>query len=267
MTSVIDKAKFEKRAKLAMRLGMLIISPLIVFLAANAILAGLMIAAIAVGNAMVPAFTMKLSQWKFRALEKVIDDDPIAAAWAVYYKEGDELKKVYALIESQMADVETYRLDLQSFREKYGVEPKPHQVERLSQMEAITAFRLATYNEAARVHAEDGRTLKIDESSYKLDQASIKIGQSLNMQDDWKDKFTKDRIESSLTRRRAESMASIRMAIATNGLENAVKNGVEVVAPSLKYDDHGRICTKLIEVVDVKSSVVAQPVHAQRVSV
>lgn len=261
------KAKFEKRIKLAMRLGMFLLAPLIVFFAGSLILAGLLLVIIAIGNAMVPAFTVKLSQWKFRALEKVIDDDPIATAWAVYYAEGEELKNVYSLIESQMADVESYRLDLQSFRDKHGVEPKAHQIERLAQMEAITAFRLNAYNNAVKAHIEDGRTLKIDESSYKLDQASIKIGQSLNMQDDWKDKFTKDRIESALTRRRAESMASIRMAIATNGLEDAAKAGVEIMAPTLKYDDEGRICTRLIEVVDVESSYTASASPLNKVSV
>lgn len=262
MSEGIDKAKFKKNATTILYASVCVVAaPAAVLIAGSVWVLGLAAGAILVGGALVPAASQLITNLKFRAFDAVLRGDPIAAAWGMHAEEGEELNKMHDLIEGQIAEVENLKLQLNKLTKQLGEEVDEERAEQIKEMETMVMYRLSQYNESVELHRQDGLQLRKDEARYNFDMSMKAGSKKIKMGNDWQTKFKRERIESHLLKARADSIASLRMAMAVKNFQEFKKAQTqgaiaERQVDAVEYDSTGHIVGKLNKVE------ILQPVRA-----
>lgn len=266
MSDIARQEKFKKNTRYALyAVGGVVAAPIATFVAGSWWVTGLAIGSIAVLNACVPAASLWITNLRWKLLTAVVDNDPIMTAWSQHNAYGEELAKTGDRIRSQISEVGQMNDMLKKLEKETGRPPSEDRVERVRDMEQMTQYRLAMYNEAVALHEEDANDLRIKEAEYRFDRMAISTAKSLDMKDDWKNKFINDRVDTALSRARNDAKASLAMSMSAKSFKDfrdqAAKQGGKVLE-TVEQLEH-RQCDLDIKAVAKVKQAEPQSVYAR----
>lgn len=259
MSDLIRQEKFKKNTRLALYgLGAVVAAPLVSLVAGSLWVTGLAIASMMVFFAIVPAASLWITNLRWKLLTAVIDADPIMTAWSQHNAYGEELAKTGDRIRSQISEVGQMRDMLSKLEKDTGRPASEDRIERVRDMEQMTQYRLSMYNEAVALHQEDADDLRIKEAEYRFDRMAMATAKSLDMKDDWRNKFINDRVDTALSRARNDAKASLAMSMSAKSFkefrDQAAKQGGKA-AEFVQQVEHQKCELNVQDVIAVKQAV------------
>lgn len=213
-------------------------------------LAGSAVAA-AIGYALLPALTERLTQLKFQAFKATVAKFPIESLEGDIQRGEKHLKNAYAALEEKKTIVESFRLDVKQMEAEHPedvVEAK----EQLAMAEDEMAFHVQDYLELENRQEALVKTTEKLRRRWKIAQAGAKLREALVIKDKFMSEMRQDAAIQAVQEAQAASIAHMKLSRDVEYMRKRIQEAkAKDAAPAaLVYDTSGNVVLPAVKHID-----------------
>lgn len=184
----------------------------------------------AVALALRPAFTERLSQLKFQALNTVISRAPVETLYQRAKERVIELDTQRQVLNEQAGNLESFKKKAQAFAKKYPNDSNDMQ-EKLEGYEKLFAYRVDLFKQAKAETQNFVAEVEKAEDIYEMALADAALGKSFNKGKDFMAIYREKTAFDAIDKANSRAMANLRMAliddaVVTSQIENTQQHAV-----------------------------------------
>ncbi len=209
-----------------------------------------------------PAAAEWFRQWKYNALKRVIEANPVLAHLGVMQERQKDLDENGALLQEQIEEIENAKRAIE------GLIPYPDQhkkmLDQIHDWEQLLAYRVDEYKQAKESMLLQWANHKKLEICYEVDKKMAKAGQKINAAMSSLTQFVESESFKAVDRMNAKAVAALRMSIIDKDFakEQIAKRDKPLHAVSYNPDGSVKL-GNILKPIDVEAIVVEAPKEAQ----
>lgn len=205
-------------------------------------------AAAAVGYALLPAFSERLTQLKFGAFKATVAAFPIESLDGEVERGAKYLRRALDALNEKKASVEEFRMEVQKIM-KDNPEDTEEAQGQLAMAEEEMAFHMQDYLDHEAKHDAFVKEVARQKRRWKLAQAGAKMRQALQIKDEFMSELRKNTAFEAIQKAHAESIGHMKLSRDLEYMRKRIAEAKEK-PPALVFDITGHVVMPQTKTID-----------------
>lgn len=200
----------------------------------------------AVGYALLPAISLRLTQLKYSAYKAVAAEFPDDTLDVAIARGAKHLKRAYEALQAKGTIVEEFRMNVKEVMKDHPEDTEDAQLQ-LKEAEDQMAFSMADWLEQEQKHLAFVKEVDRQKRRWRLAQQGKKLRNALAMKDDFMEQMATDSAFKAIKEAHAESIAHMKLSSDVAYMRKRMAEAKQA-PPPLTFDTSGKVVLPVLNV-------------------